>query len=348
MRVDIEHIRKRFKEVGYKLLSEEYINNRTKLEFVCDVGHQHSITWNCFQSGTRCGKCFIKRKHAQKFIEESFNKSGYKVLEEYVDSKSHMRTECPKGHTYTTTWNDFQQGCRCPFCSGRAPSMDTMIDKFEKNGFTVVSTKPSGCRSKVRVVCERGHIHNVSPGYLSKGIGCKLCLTESKRTPFDQVVKEFNESGFIVLSKEYVSAHTPLVVECKNGHTIRKRLISVREGKECYQCTRKSRSKVSQRWLDGLEIPPLQREITLSVGGDRIRVDAFSPETNTVYEFLGDYWHGNPSTKNLQEVNEISGRTFQELYSQTFQRFDKLRAAGFNIIYVWENDFKNGKMVSDA
>ena len=48
--------------------------------------------------------------------------------------------------------------------------------------------------------------------------------------------------------------------------------------------------------MDYLDIPndKLQREVTLKVKDKVYYVDGFEPKTNTVYEFNGDYWHGNP------------------------------------------------------
>ena len=49
-------------------------------------------------------------------------------------------------------------------------------------------------------------------------------------------------------------------------------------------------------WLDYLDVPndKLHREVTLKVKDKVYHVDGFEPKTNTVYEFNGDYWHGNP------------------------------------------------------
>lgn len=47
--------------VGHELLSEEYLNNRTKLHFKCDKGHEYEINWNNFKTGYRCPYCSNQR-----------------------------------------------------------------------------------------------------------------------------------------------------------------------------------------------------------------------------------------------------------------------------------------------
>ena len=50
-------VKDKFKERGYNLLSKMYINNRTKLNYICSGGHEHNITWNDFKSGKGCRLC---------------------------------------------------------------------------------------------------------------------------------------------------------------------------------------------------------------------------------------------------------------------------------------------------
>jgi len=59
-------------------------------------------------------------------------------------------------------------------------------------------------------------------------------------------------------------------------------------------------SKLETEFLDFFNISNRQKYIKEI----RIKVDGYDVETNTVYEFLGDYWHGNPKIFNLNEINQ--------------------------------------------
>ena len=53
-------IKKEFENIKCILKTEEkdYKNAFTKLEYICDKGHEHSIKWNDFQQGHKCPYCF--------------------------------------------------------------------------------------------------------------------------------------------------------------------------------------------------------------------------------------------------------------------------------------------------
>jgi hypothetical protein len=53
----IEDVRKEFLDRGFILTSKEYINSTSNLDFICDKGHNHSITYTNFHSGQGCGVC---------------------------------------------------------------------------------------------------------------------------------------------------------------------------------------------------------------------------------------------------------------------------------------------------
>lgn len=99
-------------------------------------------------------------------------------------------------------------------------------------------------------------------------------------------------------------------------------------------------SKVEMEWLDSMNIPNDEnhRQKVLY----EYRVDGYIPEEKTIYEFLGDYWHGNPKLFNGNELNKHNNKTMKELYNETLERFNILISLGYKIIYIWESDYKKG------
>lgn len=69
-----------------------------------------------------------------------------------------------------------------------------------------------------------------------------------------------------------------------------------------------------------------------------LRVDGFSHETNTVYEFFGCYWHGCPC-RPYRDVKTIAGVTLAERYEQTMTRLEKITQAGYQVEIMWECRF---------
>ena len=114
-----------------------------------------------------------------------------------------------------------------------------------------------------------------------------------------------------------------------------------KNGTGCPFCARSAVSLISQACLDILGIPIENREISIKVEGHCYKVDGFDPETKIVYEFLGGYFHGDPVEYSHKSMNTTSNKTFGQLYDETFKRFDLIKEAGYNLVYIWEYDFLN-------
>jgi hypothetical protein len=76
------------------------------------------------------------------------------------------------------------------------------------------------------------------------------------------------------------------------------------------------------------------------IQGTNFRVDGYCEETNTIYEFYGDYFHGNPLVFD-QNKQFSSNLTFGDLYTRTMKREQIIKDLGYNIITMWESDFNN-------
>ena len=70
-----------------------------------------------------------------------------------------------------------------------------------------------------------------------------------------------------------------------------------------------------------------------------IKVDGYHKETNTIYEFHGDFWHGNPSIFNPSDIHPMIKKKYGELLKNTLHREMKIRNLGYNYVCIWERDF---------
>lgn len=113
------YIKEAFEVEGYILLSNDYVNNKTKLDYLCSNGHKHSICWCNFIQGQRCPYCSNNNfKHTYEFIKNSLALEGYTLLSSvYNNQRTKLKTSCTNGHIHNTTWEDFKRGSRCAKCS---------------------------------------------------------------------------------------------------------------------------------------------------------------------------------------------------------------------------------------
>lgn len=108
-------------------------------------------------------------------------------------------------------------------------------------------------------------------------------------------------------------------------------------------------SAVAIRWLDSLNIPDMQhaqRGGEYRIDGSNIRVDGYSAETNTVYEFHGTFWHGDPRVYKPDKINAVNKKTFGKLYDDTKAREDYIEDCGYKLVTMWEFDYQNAARVN--
>ena len=64
-------------------------------------------------------------------------------------------------------------------------------------------------------------------------------------------------------------------------------------------------------------------------------------ELNIIFEFHGDYYHGNPLYYNKDEYNVVCKTTFGELYRKTLLKEQTIKDLGYTLVTIWENKWKN-------
>lgn len=79
-------------------------------------------------------------------------------------------------------------------------------------------------------------------------------------------------------------------------------------------------------------------ELEIRHQGGVIYADGFCERTNTVYEFYGDFWHGNPKIYPPEEINPHTGCSFGELYQKTLQREAIIRKR-YKLVTIWESEW---------
>ena len=103
-------------------------------------------------------------------------------------------------------------------------------------------------------------------------------------------------------------------------------------GNGCNQCG--NTSLIENQWLDSINVK--QRQVRIG----KYIVDGYDTLTNTIYEFNGDFWHGNPNIYNSLDINRVSKKTFGELYENTINKEKELISLGYNVISIWESEYK--------
>jgi hypothetical protein len=127
-------------------------------------------------------------------------------------------------------------------------------------------------------------------------------------------------------------------------------------GHGCPLCNKsRSYSKEAIKWLDYVanqSNPPIVIKHAENGGEYAIRyrsntyfADGYCAETNTVYEFHGSYWHGDPTVYQREEM--LLRKTAGQLYDETIERENIIKSLGYNLVVIWESEW-NGMNGSQA
>lgn len=122
-------------------------------------------------------------------------------------------------------------------------------------------------------------------------------------------------------------------------------------GRNCPICSGRF-SKAQIDWLEEISANSGDK-IQHAMNGGEYRipnvglVDGYCKETNTVYEYNGDYWHGNPNKFKPEDTNVKTGDKFGILFQKTIKKEMKIRELGFNFVSKWESVAPTQEMIDE-
>ena len=113
---------------------------------------------------------------------------------------------------------------------------------------------------------------------------------------------------------------------------------------------RKSYSSGQIQWLEYLMVSTpdirhaLHKEGEMKIPNSRYKADGYSEVGNCIYEYHGDFWHGNPAIYPSLEINPLSKMTYGELYEKTLKKQKHCEEeCGYRYYFVWESNWMKGK-----
>lgn len=331
--------------------------------WLCKNGHEWMVSIHSRSHGSGCPYCYGK-------IVSSGNnlfKSNVLLASQWHPIKNENLTPydvthssnkkvwwlCENNHEWMATINNRAKGKGCPFCFGRFPTENNnLLFLFPdianqwhpvKNMDLTPKDVLSGAEKKVWWLCKEGHewesyiYSRTGP----KKQGCPYCAgikvmpTNNLLIKNPNLAKQWNidKNGSLNSTDVLSSSSKKVWWLCENGHEWNASINSRSRGNGCPFCSKRV-SKLCKQWLDGLNIT--DREVYIKTKENYYYVDGFNSTNNIIYEFLGDYWHGNPLKFNFWVLNNSTGKTFGELFTNTLNKFIDLYLHEYTLIYKWE------------
>lgn len=199
---------------------------------------------------------------------------------------------------------------------------------------------------KIEIFCKNClKTFNQNPSDHLKGRGCRNCgilpRTIKSTKSLQNFISESNQihKNLYDYSKSiYINNKIKIEIICKiHGSFWQQPVNHVIYAHGCKLCnTYKSSSKIENEWLDSLSVPIEDRQKTLLINNKHYYVDAFVEKTNTIYEFFGDFWHGNINNKRFlkNNIHPIRKETYEKIYNKTLERVMVFETYGFNVKYI--------------
>ena len=287
--------------------------------------------------------------------------------------------KCSEGclHEYEQTIANRVNGSTCPYCSEPPKKIcihDSIIYTHPdiakewhpiKNTTLIPDNITYGSKKMVWWLCMKKCPEGCNHEYLAAptnrcGINqqncpfcCnqQICIHTSIQYTHPDIAKEWHPTkNGDRLPSQYSKGSTVDKIwwKCENNHEwqaiIKNRCLA---NSGCPHCYRRY-SKQQMEWLQYCSITHPDIQYAEHYGEYRIPgtgflADGFHSETNTIYEYQGDYWHGNPLIFNPSNINPSTGTTYGFLYERTQKKIGEIKGLGYKVVEVWERDWVKGK-----
>lgn len=234
---------------------------------------------------------------------------------------------------------------------------------YIKNNYTPFDVS-SKSHIKIWMKCPKNHEWLLRTFELVQNgnCNCKECylITNNLAIKFPNITKEFNMlKNNIDPSKITYGSDLKVWWKCIQDHEwyakISRRTVG---GNNCPLCNTYGYSKKSIDWLN--EISKSQKinishaenggEYKINYDNKILKVDGYCKKTNTIYEFLGCYWHFHyyntcqfTKNKKLFEKNKNNKKLNIDLYIETINRLALLKKLNYQVVYIWECEYANTK-----
>lgn len=308
------------------LKDESYVDNNTKCTFICDF---HGF----FESKP---KYFLQTKYGCEKCSYEIRSENYKGIVFTSADQITKRIQSKHSTNYTFSKLDSRKGIiNCKIHGNQEARFISSIEK----------TPCLFCKKDQAILIQ-------AEKKLNKRIGKKTRKERNKERaiPFNSFYEilplEFKQKYLYDIST-FINMNTKMLIICSfHGGFWQTPAEHKKASIGCPKCNCLNKSKQEIAWLSMFNVS-FQYQKKLKISDTKyFIVDAFDPLTNTIYEYFGDFWHGNLTKYSPDHINPICKKTFKQLNEETHFKLDSLKSLGFNIIYIWESDFKSKKSYS--
>lgn len=353
----------------------EYVYAKLKVKIICSTHGVFEQTPSKHHKGANCPSCSnIKRgqvntKSLDEFIAQANHIHHYKynyTLVDYNRADVNVDIICPThGIFQQRPANHIHRQTGCPRCkSGNIKQ--TKKQKYGNENYNNIEKRKQTCVDVYGVdnPQKRTDIRNKFRQTMLERYGVEYTgLNQSLR--IKQIQSSMEKYGIEYYQQKHILDIIPIllnfdimyhkyIIEQKSSIVIGKELGIDKQTVLKYlrdleiEIRQEHYSYISILWLEqqstkfSCNIMHGKNGGEYSIPGTLYFADGYCEETNTIYEFHGDFWHGNPQIYSSDMIHPILEHvTMGELYQKTIDREQKIKELGYNLVVMWESDFYN-------
>jgi len=345
----------------YDYSKVEYKNALEKVIIICKEHGEFEQKPSLHLTGHGCNTCGgSNKKTTNEFIEESIeihqDKYDYSKVE-YKNCNEKVIIICKEHGNFEQIPKDHLNGHGCIKCGGKFifNTYDFIKKSIEIHGekYDYLNVNYIMSNLKVNIICKiHGEFEQIASSHLT-GQGCPKCgiIKSSETHKYDTNIFieksiKVHEDKYDYSKVEYNYSNEKVIIICKKHGEFEQTPSHHWYGKGCNKCSfYKYYSKVQINWLIfisrlyNININHAENYGEYLIPNTKYKADGYCKETNTIYEFHGDYWHGNPKLFNSKDYNKTTKRTFGELYQKTLDKEKIIKDLGYNLVVIWEYDW---------
>lgn len=360
---------------GFYSYEQTIFNNwGDKIDIFCPVHGLFQQLAKHHLTGSGCQKCAHEnlwntrgRITTEDFIKAAIEIHGNKYNYEkvaYIKNSLKVEIICSIHGSFFQTPNKHLMGRGCKQCGIEYRTSQILLDneEFKERGnkkhnniYDYSLVEYTGWSNPVKIICSIHGVFEQAPAshLAARNSGkCPTCAREQHGSGLKGTLEIFikkaqtkHENIYDYSEVIYVASNKKVAIICKEHGVFWMTPNAHLMGSGCKKCITQV-SKGETQWLNSLGIPndPDHRQVTIKIAKDKwFLVDGLDPENKIIYEFNGDWYHGNPNRYNPNDSNTLMKKTYGELYERTINKQKLLEEVGYKVVSIWESDWKKQK-----